>query len=218
MAEDGGKKRYRFILGDEPCDICVGLEGEYDSPPEVPVHPNCDCRIEEIEEDPDSDCHFDIREVQVSEETYTESIELGYEHCGVDEDGQYSLEVDLQGMGSESFDHGVKEAAEAAGWSPPSGALPTVDITVPANTEGSITLEAEFVNAVFTAECWKVCSKEDPAGGIKTTETYVGPVGGIFIGQTDKAQGSVSDSRPCGDEPPPQNTDDYYDPDDEVPA
>lgn len=206
---DGGAKRYLFVTGPNPCDICDGMEGEYDYQPHVPVHPHCQCTVSEIEAE-EAECDYEIRNLEIWEETYTESEEMPYKNAGTN-DATTDIEIDLEVVES-SYDEGVEEAVE---WSPQYGSN-SGSVVIPAQSEGEIVLEVEYTQMVCSGELWKVCATPDPVAGVHTKETLVGNVGGMAIARTALVGLSVDDTPAIDDSP--SWGDPYISDDDEIPV
>ena len=199
----------------EPCDICDGMEGEYDYTPVVPVHPHCECSVSEITDEPQypadaDDCELEVRDLEVWVDTYVESEEHTYENRR-DDDATTEILVEL-GVEDANFDEGVEEALD---WEPDYGD-DSQSVELPAHSAGEINFQIQYTQMVCSGELWQVCLKEDEIAGVsESTETYVGPVGGMMIARTALLSAEVDGSDA---EDGSTESDPYFHDDDEVPT
>jgi hypothetical protein len=205
MADDAGSKTYNFKPGSNPCDICKSMEGEYDTAPALPVHPNCDCSTERTTDNEEGwECDFEIRNLECYNEQYTESGEVLQLVNEEDADGTAEFEAQV--------DDGVKEAAN---WSPTAGTL-SQSVTVPAKSVLYATINYQLTEHICKADKYKVCVKPDPVAGVQSKETKVGQTGGGAVAMVGIASISV-DTEPV-EESPPSDPGPYYDSDEEIPT
>jgi len=200
-------KVYTFEPGANPCDTCDAMAGDYDYRPVVPVHPNCVCQVKERDEG-DDDCEYEVRNLEVYVDTYTETTEMDYQNPG-DTEAPITIQAEL-GILESAFDEGVEAALD---WEPTWGG-DSCSVTVPARSSGDVVLEVEYTQMVCSGELWRVCSRPDPIAGVQTEERLVGHVGGAIYARTALVDCSVDDT--------PDNAagsdGGYHDEDDEVPV
>ena len=212
---------YRFNLGANPCNICTNMQGTHPTPPQVPVHPNCDCTVERISED--TGCAHEIRNARSQKAGGSESEELveGDSPDPLPEDVDITVQVHL-GERSASWDDELLK--EACGWSPPSGSV-SQTITIPAGTQGqfSVKVQLSIEEITCVGELWEACRRAPASGqpgglGHTVDERILGMVGGGALavvgvgGFTLETQGGVAPAGGDGDGTP------YHDDDDEVPV
>jgi len=208
-------KSYKLVTGGDPCDICKTAEGEYDNRPSVPLHPNCDCSVEETDNglDDTGDCAFEIRNVQVqtdtSFETTTVQLEVG---DPLTEEASGVISVEL-GVVTESWDDELIKSA--SGWTAPSGSV-DVEVTLPVGTSGTVEIRLlrENTQVMCLGEKWWVCRRAPAPGGLAHAlhETLVGNVGGGALAITNVSVDDVNADTEDYDREP------FFDSDEEIPA
>jgi len=210
MSDDAGNKIYIFKLGDNPCDICKSMEGEYEVAPSVPIHQNCDCTVEEKKDVGDGwICNFEYRDLECYDEEYTESSPpISFENPE-DEDTDATLIYEPETF-EEYWDEGVEEAAD---W-PPTPGTTSKTITIPAKSIIYVTLEIQIVSRICKATKYKICVKGDPIAGVHQKETLVGQVGGGATASVGIKSVSISSELIINDEEP----DWYFDTEEEIPV
>lgn len=207
---------YRLTPGGEGCDLCAGMAGEYPAPPDVPLHPNCQCTVDEIgDEESNKTCFFEIRQLESYEEKYTEEETKYWGYNSPDEEFEIDFEVDL-GIIEESFDPGVEDALS---WSPDYGENSQTVTFPPGGGHGTISCQVEYTQIICKGELWRVCTTPDPIAGVHTEETYVADVGGMALARTALIScDDVDDWSTEDDDPPPPDGPRYYQDDEEVPV
>ncbi len=208
-------EHYQFILGSNPCDICQSMQGIYPYEPHVPVHPNCDCRVESTGDS--LTCGEEIRNARSqhndSTETVTADVPLDE---AVTEPTDREVDVEI-GVKHESWDSELLK--DAVGWSPPAG-YQTLTVTFgpgPART-ARVYIEVTMEEVTAAGELWDVCRREadpnDPHGFAHTVEErFIGMVGGGALARTGIASATIDDSESGG-----QGRDHFFYDDEEAPA
>jgi hypothetical protein len=171
-----------YFDGSGGCDACDAMTGYYLDQPGGP-HPHCNCSSETVA----VDVECVLRNVAPPEEArYHVEIEDVLDNCGNNTPAwaPFSVGEDRE----ESFDFGLREAVEAAGWRAPEPRDLTAIMEVPANTFAQVTLVIERYTARFHAEVW--------ARRADGTEQYVGDAQGTYE-STLRIERAWSDKHPC---------------------
>ena len=171
---------YELVNGPDPCDICTGLAGLYPTPPKVPIHFKCACTVHMVDpEDPDG-TSYEVRNVQWDEARWTEEIAGTLDNCGKPELAASLALSDELVEPVESFDPGVQEAAEEAGWQKPQAQTVTAEVQMDANTELEFKAALTYVSIVFKGELWRVHVTAGEDGGMLQEEQLIDSVGGLY--------------------------------------
>lgn len=204
-------EEYRLLLGSDSCDVCTSMEGTYPYAPDVPFHPNCDCRVERTSYAGDN-CALELRNVERQEVKYSDfeiySADM-YNDSPTEIEGTLPVEMRIL---LETWD--VPELKEACDWDPPEGTEHATFI-IPAESAGEvwIKIELEITQIVCRAEEWEVCRRAASESGSSfahtLTERMVRTVGGGATAVTGILGAEIEHLH---------DTDGYYDDDDEVPV
>lgn len=148
----------QYFDGSGGCDLCKLSTGyTIDQAPEPP-HPHCNCPVELIDTDDLADCHCEIRDVHVEPDTMTSHQDEEEFNCLDEADTVAVGELDEEEY--ESFEEGVREAAEAEGWTEPDVEHAEFAVLVPGNHIATFEVEVTRYFADFSAPVWLVCSVE----------------------------------------------------------
>ena len=161
MADDQGY----YFDGSDGCDRCDAMTGFYVDKPDGP-HLYCNCPVELVE----ADAIYELRNVTWSEHSYLVEMEDDSDNCG--EATANVVPITFSADIEENFDEGLREAAEAAGWTEPEEEALWAEFTVPPNSEVHMEFMVERYAAEFHAEVWT----QLPDG----TEAEVGEAQGYF--------------------------------------
>jgi hypothetical protein len=207
--------RYLFATrSNNPCDLCDLFEGEHDTPPSVPVHPECMCEVEVVSPPGSSgqeNEEIDFLEVRNVESMSTESFETftkTYQN-GSDEDAEVVLPFSGLGVEADLDDPLTLDDVDIDTDDAPETDSETV--TLPAHSAGTIDVELKTTGYVVKAELWRIytITTEDVA---LVEEEHVDDVGGtveVRVIESVDVDGSPDDPAEGGG---------GYDDDDEVPA
>ena len=111
---------WRFLLGAKPCDICTPMANHYPYPPHVPVHPKCDCTVEQIPSH--ENCTTELRKFESTEVKYSDTqVHTADLFNDSPNDVQASIPVEMGSL-TESWED--PRLPSKLGWNPPSGTQP----------------------------------------------------------------------------------------------
>ena len=162
-----GEGGWLFIPSPGCCDVCAAMAGHHGEQPVVPVHDNCGCQVQSLD---DGSCADEIRNVQsLSTGTWTVTSVQG-PYGTRDQDRPTTIEIDVSAFESSSADEGMEAYAEAS-----SGVSDAVEI--PGRSTAMLNLTLTIEGTVYVGEKWRVCTARDPVAGTRYSETYVGSVG-----------------------------------------
>lgn len=175
---------YVFTPAQGACDTCAAMAGEYPVRPARP-HKNCKCVI--WKKVAGRSCTREVRNPHILDE-YTYTLEQVLMHF-TPEDADRTMPVNSPcSIQWSDFDESFGDLSWH--WSPPC-ISETVEVTLPARTEGDIVAEIEYSQIQIEGELWEVCYELDPAAGYQLSERYIGQVGGIAISQNGIAEAHV---------------------------
>ena len=200
---------WRFLLGAKPCDICTPMANHYPYPPHVPVHPKCDCTVEQIPSH--ENCTTELRNFESTEVKYSDTqVHTADLFNDSPNDVQASIPVKM-GPLTESWED--PRLPVKLGWNPPSGTQPAT-FTLPGESAGEIRVLVEYeVTQVFAkAELWEVCRRRPARGQTMshiTSQRKLRVVGGGAAAITAILGAEIQHI---------VESDDMYQPEDEIPA
>jgi hypothetical protein len=212
--------QYRLVPGSIACDICVGMQGVYPSEPHVPIHKNCDCTVEEVDDDEGEDGEEEIRDIKIERSTFSDTRQIAEGTVAsplpADEDASFVLPL---GEEVSAWDH--EKLEEEADWHPESGGQEIL-VTLRKGGYGTFQVfaEVEMEEVMAQGELWEVTRRpaagEGPDSYAHTVEErHIGTVVGYGVASTGVSSAYIEIDVEGGSG---QDLDDYFEDGDEVPA
>lgn len=151
-------KIWYFNPGDVACEDCKNAAGYYGKRPEGPHPGTCDCLIEEVTIDAiGSGCVREYRAVAaISSDSDGASTRYDFQNCSRP-NTQASVECYIEV--EDNLGAVLKGVMETQiGWTEPTH-VTEGDFTAPANTRGTVSVQAVLTVTTGIAEEWEVCRK-----------------------------------------------------------